>query len=121
MCVICIYKPIFICYLYIHKQFIFCLFIFVYKIFVYIQAIYIYKAHFSPCIYVKMGFPGGSVAKNLSACRNHRRLMFCPWVRKLPWRRAWQLTPVFLPGESHRQRAWQVTVNGVTNKSDTTK
>jgi len=25
-----------------------------------------------------------------------------PWVRKIPWRRAWQLTPVFLPGESLR-------------------
>ena len=25
---------------------------------------------------------------------------FDPWVRKIPWRRAWQLTPVFLPGES---------------------
>ena len=27
-----------------------------------------------------------------------------PWVRKIPWRRAWQPTPVFLPGESHGQR-----------------
>ena len=25
---------------------------------------------------------------------------FCPWVGKIPWRRAWQPTPVFLPGES---------------------
>ena len=25
---------------------------------------------------------------------------FDPWVGKIPWRRAWQLTPVFLPGES---------------------
>jgi len=25
---------------------------------------------------------------------------FDPWVRKIPWRRAWQPTPVFLPGES---------------------
>ena len=23
-----------------------------------------------------------------------------PWVRKIPWRREWQPTPVFLPGES---------------------
>ena len=28
-----------------------------------------------------------------------------PWVRKIPWRRAWQLTPVSLPGESHGQRS----------------
>ena len=27
------------------------------------------------------------------------------WVGKIPWRRAWQLTPVFLPGESHGQRS----------------
>ena len=26
-------------------------------------------------------------------------------VRKIPWRRAWQPTPVFLPGESHGQRS----------------
>ena len=29
---------------------------------------------------------------------------FDRWVRKIPWRRAWQPTPVFLPGESHGQR-----------------
>ena len=29
---------------------------------------------------------------------------FNPWVRKIPWRREWQSTPVFLPGESHGQR-----------------
>ena len=34
-----------------------------------------------------------------------RRLGFIPWVRKIPWRRAWQPTPVFLPGKSHGQRS----------------
>ena len=29
---------------------------------------------------------------------------FDPWVGKISWRRTWQPTPVFLPGESHRQR-----------------
>ena len=29
---------------------------------------------------------------------------FDPWVRNIPWRRAWQPTSVFLPGESHGQR-----------------
>ena len=28
-----------------------------------------------------------------------------PWVGKIPWRRKWQLTPVFLPGEFHGQRS----------------
>ena len=27
------------------------------------------------------------------------------WVRKIPWRRKWQPTSVFLPGESHGQRS----------------
>ena len=34
-------------------------------------------------------------------CERHR---FDPWVGKMPWRRAWQPTPVFLRGESHGQR-----------------
>ena len=37
-------------------------------------------------------------------CRRCRRCGFDPWVRKLPWRRTWQLTSVFLPGEAHGQR-----------------
>jgi len=39
-----------------------------------------------------------------SACQC-RRLKFDPWVRKIPWRRKWQPTPVFLPGKSHGQRS----------------
>ena len=38
-------------------------------------------------------------------CRSCRRLGFDPWVGKIPWRRAWLPTPVFLPGESHEQRS----------------
>ena len=38
-------------------------------------------------------------------CRRHKRLGLHPWVGKMPWRRAWQPTPVFLPGESHGQRS----------------
>ena len=29
---------------------------------------------------------------------------FDPWIRKIPWRRKWQPTPVFLPGKFHGQR-----------------
>ena len=36
-------------------------------------------------------------------CRRHR---FDPWVRKIPWRRKWQPTLVFLPGKSHGQGPW---------------
>ena len=31
--------------------------------------------------------------------------MFDPWDGKIPWRRAWQPTTIFLPGESHGQRS----------------
>ena len=34
-----------------------------------------------------------------------KRCRFDPWVGKILWRRAWQSTPVFLPGESHGQRS----------------
>ena len=34
-----------------------------------------------------------------------KRHQFNPWIRKIPWRRAWQPTPVFLPGESQGQRS----------------
>ena len=37
--------------------------------------------------------------------RKCRRFGFIPWVRKIPWRRKWQPTPVFLLGESLGQRS----------------
>ena len=44
--------------------------------------------------------------------------MFDPWVGKIPWRKAWQPTPVFLPGESHDRGAWWAAVHRVA-KSQT--
>ena len=53
-----------------------------------------------------VGFPGSSSGKELSCQRRRcKRIGFDPWVRKIPWIRQWQFTPVFLPGESHRQRS----------------
>ena len=53
-----------------------------------------------------VGFPGGNSGKEPTCqCRRHKRHGFCPWVRKILWRRAWQPTPAFLPGESHGQRS----------------
>ena len=37
------------------------------------------------------------MVKNLLQCGRPR---FGPWIGKIPWRRAWQHTPIFLPGES---------------------
>jgi len=38
-------------------------------------------------------------------CRRHKRCGFNPWIGKIPWRRKWQPTPVFVPGESRGQRS----------------
>ena len=53
-------------------------------------------------------FPGGANDKE-PACqgRKLKRCRFDPWVRTIPWR-AWQPTPVFLPGES----PWTVELAG---------
>ena len=52
------------------------------------------------------GFPGGVSGKESACqCRRHKRCRFDPWVTKIPLRRAWQTTPVFLPGEFHGQRS----------------
>ena len=38
-------------------------------------------------------------------CRRHKRCGFDPWVGKIPWRKKWHATPIFLPGKSHGQRS----------------
>ena len=38
-------------------------------------------------------------------CLQCGRPGFDPWVGKIPWRRKWQPTPVFLPGKSHGQKS----------------
>ena len=44
-----------------------------------------------------------------------------PWVWKIPWRRKWQPTPVFLSGKPHGQRSLaRATVHGIAKESDTT-
>ena len=53
-----------------------------------------------------MGLPRWLSGKELTCqYRRHKRRGFHPWVRKIPWKRAWQPTPVFLPGESLGQRS----------------
>ena len=78
--------------------------------------------------YSSLGYPGGlpwglRQVENPPAMRE-------TWVwslgRKIPWRRAWQPTPVLLPGESHRQRslagcsAWGHKVSGMTEHAHIT-
>ena len=45
------------------------------------------------------------MVKTKSAGAEDMRLGFDRWVRKIPWRRVWQPTLVFLPGESHGPRS----------------
>ena len=60
--------------------------------------------------------------KNLPANAEDTRRSFDPWVEKIPWRRAWKSTPVFLPGESQGQRSlvgcclWGLTESDVTEQ-----
>ena len=71
---------------------------------------------FSSCFWTKFhclwnrGWPPRGLSGKESACQCRSR-GFDPWVGKVPWRRKWQPTPGFLPGESHG--AWQATVHGV--------
>ena len=64
---------------------------------------------------------GGAIGKEPACqCRKHKRREFDPWVGKIPWRRAWQPTPVFLPGESHGEEPGGLWSVG-PQESDTTE
>ena len=62
------------------------------------------------------------MVKNLpviaTRCRRHG---FNPWVRRIPWSRKWQPTPIFLPGKSHRQTSLVGYRPSGCKESDTTK
>ena len=65
-----------------------------------------HKLNFISCfesVSICRAFPGGSDSKE-STCL-YKRQGFNPRVGKILWRMEWQLTPVFLPGKSHRQRS----------------
>ena len=69
-----------------------------------------------------MGFPGDTSGKEPACqCRRRKRRRLDPRVRKIAWRREWQPTPLFLPGESHDRGAWWATVHGVTRESENTE
>ena len=67
-------------------------------------------------------FLGGANGKEPACqCRRHKRRRFDPWVGKIPQRRAWQPTPVFLPGKSHGQRSLAGSSPWGRKESDTTE
>ena len=53
-------------------------------------------------------------------CLPSRRLRFDPWVCKIPWRRKWQHSTVFLPGTYYGQRNLAVYSPWDHKESDTT-
>ena len=63
------------------------------------------------------GFPGLRGQEPARQCRRRKRGEFSPWAGKMPWRRAWQPTPV-LPGNPMDRGAWGLQPMGVT-ESDT--
>ena len=72
------------------------------------------------CIY--WGFPCGASGKEPTCqCRRHRDVDSIPGLGRPPWRRKWQPTPVFLPGESFDGGSWQPRVSKATKSWDTTE
>ena len=63
---------------------------------------------------ISKDFPGDPVVKNPPA--NARDVGLIPGLGRVPWRRKWQPTPIFLPGKSMGRGAWQA--HGVTKESD---
>ena len=70
--------------------------------------------HFYLLAHHHKGFPGGSVDKESAYNTGDR-------VGKIPWRRAWQPIPVFLPGKSHGQGSLAATVHRSRKELDTTE
>ena len=61
------------------------------------------------------------MVKNLPANAEIQGRRFDPWVGKVPWRRKWQPTPVFLPGKSHGQMSLGGYCPWGHKESDTTE
>ena len=64
-----------------------------------------------------MGFPGGSMVKNLAASAGAMGLI--PGSGRYPGEDKWQFTPVFLSGKSHGQRSLACYSPGVTKQLNT--
>ena len=78
--------------------------------------------HVSPdSEYGGQDFPSDTRGKEPICQWRRHRLKFDCWVRTIPWRRAQQPTPVFLPGESHGQRSLVGYSPWGCKQSDTTE
>ena len=77
------------------------------------------QMHINVHVCAIVGFPGGSDGKE-SAC-HAGDLDLIPRFCEIPWRRAWQPTLVFLPGEFHGQRSLEGYSPRGCTESDTTE
>ena len=68
--------------------------------------------------WASLGFPGSDGKVSTSKAREPDLL---PGLERLPWRRKWQPTPVFLPGKSHGQRSLVGYSPWGRKESDTTE
>ena len=82
-----------------------------------------YKLCVCVCVFnsIKRRFPRWLSGKeSICQCQRHRRCGFDPWVRKIPWRREWQPTLVFLLEDPMDRGAWRLTVHGDYKELDMT-
>ena len=69
-----------------------------------------------------MGFPAGTGGKEPACqCKRQKKHGFNPWIGKIPWRRAWLQTLVFLLEECHGQRSLVGSSSKGHKESDRTK
>ena len=86
----------------------------------------LFSIYYLLLLLLPLGFPRWHSGKE-SICqgRRHRRCGFGPWVGKIPWRRKWQPTPIFLPEKSHGPRSlvgyssWDHKESGMTEHACT--
>ena len=72
-------------------------------------SVWITRGFLSPSLLSALGSPAGSVKIPPANARDPGSIPGSdPWVGKIPWRREWLPTPVFLPGKSHGQSSLTV-------------
>ena len=57
------------------------------------------------CVYIQQNIRWLSGKEFVCQYKKYGFHPWVPWVRKIPWRRKWQATPVFLPGKCHGRRS----------------
>ena len=73
-------------------------------------------------LYIYTGFPGGASDKESACqCKRLKRCGFDPWVRKIPWKRAWQTLQYSCLKNPMDKGAWWAIQSMGHKESDTTE